>query len=318
MLGAGGRRARARGVGQGAPPPRRCPRCQESQIGPNAGMPRRSSSWTSRTSSPCCSRRTPPPRRSRGMRRGRAHEVGLPALAWCPRSTRRAAPPRPRRRARRRRSPAATVDQTSRAGTRSARICPRHGPMPLPVTTYTTRSYSPRDPRHRCRHRPAAHPDVRRRIVDEAAGPVAGARDEQPVAGPARVVTVAKACHSRSGLRLMPTADEYAGRTPSSKWTMAACDEGAHRHRHAPQPQPRRRDAGASEQRPECQSEPRRPAPSTVRAVSDPEERDRRPAAPAVGLLEHVVGAAAHHRRRAATTTTTASATSTRSTRVAA
>ena len=48
---------------------------------------------------------------------------------------------------------------------------------------------------------------------------------KRPVQSPAReisrrypglpgVVTVAKACHSRSGLRLMPTPDAYRGRTP--------------------------------------------------------------------------------------------------------
>ena len=52
-----------------------------------------------------------------------------------------------------------------------------------------------------------------------------GSSMKRPVQSPARemssrypgrpgVVTVANACHSRSGLRLMPTADAYAGLTP--------------------------------------------------------------------------------------------------------
>ena len=64
-----------------------------------------------------------------------------------------------------------------------------------------------------------------------------GSSMKRPVQSPAReissrkperpgVVTVANACHSRSGLRLIPTADANAGVTPWSKWTMAACAEG--------------------------------------------------------------------------------------------
>ena len=52
-----------------------------------------------------------------------------------------------------------------------------------------------------------------------------GSSMKRPVQSPARemstrypvrpgVATVAKACHSRSGLRLMPTADANAGVTP--------------------------------------------------------------------------------------------------------
>ena len=59
----------------------------------------------------------------------------------------------------------------------------------------------------------------------------------RPVQSPARetsrrkpgrpgVVTVANECHSRNGLRLIPTADANAGLTPWLKCTMTACDEG--------------------------------------------------------------------------------------------
>ena len=67
---------------------------------------------------------------------------------------------------------------------------------------------------------------MRRRIVDEAPGPVARARDRSRKPGRPGVVTVANECHSRSGLRLIPTAEANAGLTPWSKCTITACEEG--------------------------------------------------------------------------------------------
>ncbi len=69
-------------------------------------------------------------------------------------------------------------------------------------------------------------PDVRRRVVDEAAGPVPAREISSRKPGLRGVVTVANACHSRSGLRLMPTADANAGVTPWSNETSTACEEG--------------------------------------------------------------------------------------------
>src|SRR5918993_1407449 len=103
-----------------------------------------------------------------------------------------------------------------------------------------------------------------------------------PVQSPARetssryprrpgVVTVAKACHSRSGLRLIPTADATAGVTPWSRCTTAACEES--------------RSTRTGTRRSRSQGE--------VNGQS-PEEPDRAPAAEPVRQLEHVVRPAAH------------------------
>ena len=123
---------------RGGSPHGRCSaRAHESQIGPKAGIPRRSKSWTRRE------RRGLVAHDEDGLGvevavglAGRAAEVGLAALRRVPdhciglrgldlvdEGVAVGAP-------------AGCASTTpSRAGTRAARICPRHGPMPLPVTT---------------------------------------------------------------------------------------------------------------------------------------------------------------------------------------
>src|SRR3954471_12238142 len=98
--------------------------------------------------------------------------------------------------------------------------------MPLPVTTYTTRSYSS------ATLAIGAETGVPRTQTCDG-----GSSMKSPVQSPAReissrypvrpgVATVANECHSRSGLRLIPTAEAKAGVTPESNSTIAACAAG--------------------------------------------------------------------------------------------
>ena len=164
------------------------------------------------------------------------------------------------------------------------------------------------DLRHRRGDGDAAHPHVRRRVVDEAAGPVAGPGDQQAVPGPAG------RGDGGEGVPLAQRAEADADgrrvrRTPSSwTWTMATCADGrstvigTRRSRSQGQAMlvvrtRQHPDVPVRERSPRAPSAPPRPCTRQVDGQR-PEQRQRRPAAPAVRLLEHVVRPSAHRRAR--------------------